>query len=55
MMVPSRLRIGAIKARALRIAAAHDRPACWACDELKAARIEANRDAPPWGAHGTLT
>lgn len=44
--------IGAIKTRALAIAAAHGRPDCWSCDDLEAARIEANRDARPWGPTG---
>ena len=44
--------IGGIKVRTLCIAAAHDRPDCWMCDDVEAARIEGNRDARPWGPTG---
>jgi hypothetical protein len=44
--------IGALKAYALAIAAAHARPDCWSCQDLEAARVEANRDGRPRGLTG---
>ena len=41
--------LGAVKTRALAIATSHGRPQFWTCDDLEAARVEANRDAGPWG------
>lgn len=40
------------KTRTLHIAAAHGRPEHWTCDDVEAARIEANLQARPWGRNG---
>lgn len=44
--------IGALKTRALHIAAAHGRPDAWTCDDVEAARIEGNWQSRPWGRNG---
>jgi len=44
--------IGSLKTRALHIAAAHGRAAQWTCDDVEAARIEANLQARPLGKNG---
>jgi hypothetical protein len=44
--------IGAFKTRTLHIAAARGRPGDWTCDDVEAARIEANVQARPRGRGG---
>jgi transposase InsO family protein len=44
--------IGALKTRALHIAAAHGRPDQWTCDDVEAARVEGNVQSRPWGRNG---
>jgi transposase InsO family protein len=44
--------IGALKTRALHIAAAHGRPDAWTCDDVEAARVEGNWQSRPWGRNG---
>lgn len=44
--------IGALKTRALHIAAAHGRPDQWTCDDVEAARVEGNLQGRPWGRGG---
>jgi transposase InsO family protein len=44
--------IGSLKTRALHIAAAQGRPDHWTCDDVEAARIEANLQARPLGKNG---
>ncbi len=44
--------IASLKTRTLHIAAAHGRPGHWTCDDVEAARIEANLQSRPWGRNG---
>lgn len=44
--------IGALKTRALHIAAAHGRVDAWTCDDVEAARVEGNWQSRPWGRNG---
>jgi transposase InsO family protein len=44
--------IGSLKTRALHIAAAQGRASHWTCDDVEAARIEANLQARPLGKNG---
>ncbi len=44
--------IGSIHARAHHEAARHDRPGDWTCDDIEAARLQANETARPWGRFG---
>jgi len=44
--------IGSLKTRALHIAAAQGRANHWTCDDVEAARIEANLQARPLGKNG---
>jgi len=44
--------IGALKVRAHEIAASHDRPGHWTCDDIEAARLRANEVSRPWGPFG---
>jgi transposase InsO family protein len=44
--------IGSLKTRTLHIAAAHGRPDHWTCDDVEAARAEANLQARPWRRTG---
>ncbi len=46
--------IGSLKTRTLHIAAAHGRPGGWTCDDVEAARLEANHQARPWGSTGPV-
>ena len=43
--------IGSLRTRVHHEAARHGRPALWTCDDLEAARRQANRTARPWGHH----
>lgn len=43
---------GAIKTRAQHHAARHDRPWEWTCDDVEAARLQANETGRPFGSHG---
>ena len=43
---------GSIKTRTHHEAARHDRPGRWTCNDLEAARRQANETARPWGPHG---
>lgn len=45
--------IGSLKARTDAHAARHGRPGAWTCDDVAAARLEANAYARPRGAHGS--
>ena len=40
---------GSDESRALHIAAGHDRPESWTCDDVESARLAANALARPWG------
>lgn len=44
--------VGSIKTRTHHEAARHDRPGRWTCNDLEAARRQANETARPWGARG---
>ena len=44
--------IGSIKTRAHHEAARQDRPGQWTCDDIEAARCQANETARPWGWTG---
>jgi hypothetical protein len=44
--------VGSIKTRAHHEAARHDRPCEWTCDDVEAARCQANETARPWGHCG---
>ena len=44
--------IGAVKSRALLVAASHGRADCWNADDLEAARHQANHQARPFGRTG---
>ncbi|MGA2498936.1 MAG: hypothetical protein ABSH20_14435, partial [Tepidisphaeraceae bacterium] len=46
--------IGSLKTRAMHIAAAAGRFGCWSCDDVEAARLEANRQARPQGINGPV-
>jgi len=45
--------IGSLQTRAHHEAARHERPGYWTCDDVEAARRQANELARPWGALGT--
>ena len=45
---------GSIKTRALHIAAAAGRFGCWTCDDVEAARLEANSQGRPQGINGPV-
>lgn len=44
--------IGSMKTRTHHQAARRGRPAHWTCDDVEAARLQANQTARPWGEHG---
>ena len=44
--------IGSLATRAHHASARNGRPGEWTCDDLEAARREANETARPWGVHG---
>ena len=44
--------IGSLEVRAFYESARHDRPGEWTCDDVAAARLQANATAHPWGLHG---
>jgi len=44
--------IGSMKARTDHHAARSGRPGEWSCEDLEAARLEANETGRPWGSHG---
>jgi transposase InsO family protein len=44
--------IGSMHVRAHYEAARHDRPGQWTCDDLEAARLQANSTSRPWGVRG---
>jgi len=44
--------VGSIKTRAHYEAARNDRPGQWTCDDVEAARLQANETGRPWGALG---
>jgi len=44
--------VGSIQARAHHEAARHDRPGQWTCDDVEAARLQANETGRPWGRSG---
>jgi transposase InsO family protein len=44
--------IGSMKARTHQEAARHGRPGEWTCDDVEAARLQANQTARPWGVQG---
>jgi transposase InsO family protein len=44
--------VGSIKTRAFYEAARHDRPEAWTCEDIEAARCQANETARPWGPAG---
>ena len=46
--------IGSLKTRALHIAAAAGRFGCWSCDDVEAARLEANSQGRPQGINGPV-
>jgi transposase InsO family protein len=43
---------GSMKTRAFHHAARHDRPWEWTCDDVEAARLQANETSRPFGPHG---
>jgi hypothetical protein len=44
--------IGSMKTRTFHAAARHGRPSDCTCDDVEAARLQANQTARPWGANG---
>lgn len=44
--------IGSLEVRAFYESARHDRPGQWTCDDVAAARLQANTTARPWGLYG---
>src|SRR5437867_4281218 len=44
--------IGSLEVRAFYESARHDRPGEWTCDDVAAARLQANETAHPWGPGG---
>ena len=44
--------VGSIKIRAHHEAARHERPGQWTCDDIEAARLQANETGRPWGWTG---
>jgi len=42
--------VGSVKTRAHHESARHDRPGAWTCDDVEAARLQANQTALPFGA-----
>lgn len=43
---------GSLKTRAHYLAAQHGRPGAWTCDDVEAARLQANATSRPWGPRG---